>query len=103
MAWIFKSFLKFLPTSKRERRKHPRRTCSMEAYYMVQGHWYKGSIKDISKGGVYLRSIQAGKFSPGEDIFLVFQLRVLREQRRSKIIRVGSRGIGVEFQTSGCD
>jgi hypothetical protein len=75
----------------------------MEAYYMVQGHWYEGSIEDISEGGAYIRSIQDGKFSPSEDIFLVLRLRVLREQLKGKIIRVESHGIGVEFQASGSD
>ena len=75
----------------------------MEAYYMVQGHWYKGSIEDISKGGAYIRSIQNGKVSPGEEIFLIFQLRVLRDQVRGKVIRVGSHGMGVKFEASECD
>lgn len=68
---------------------------------MVQGSWYKGSIQDISEGGAYIRSIQDRTFSLGEDILLVVQLKVLREQLRGKIIRMGSHGMAVEFQTSG--
>jgi hypothetical protein len=100
---LLKFFEKLRPGSRQERRKHPRKVCFIETNYMVQGRWYKGSIQDISEGGAYIRSMQDRKFSPGEDILLVVQLRVLRDQIRGKIIRVGSHGMGVEFETSEPD
>jgi c-di-GMP-binding flagellar brake protein YcgR len=100
MENLFKSFKRLRPCSRQERRKHPRYDFITDAYYMVQGSWYKGSIQDISEGGAYIRSIQDRTFSLGEDILLVVQLKVLREQLRGKIIRMGSHGMAVEFQTS---
>jgi len=67
---------------------------------LVQGSWYRGSIKNISEGGVYIRSIQGWKYSKGEAILMLVELRVLRDQIRGKIIRAGSEGIAVEFDTS---
>jgi hypothetical protein len=103
MENFFKTFRKIHLRSKEERRKHPRHDCFIEAHYMVKGRWYNGSIQDMSKGGAYIRFVQREKFSPGEDIFLVVQLRVLRDQIRGKITRVESHGIGVAFQTSESD
>lgn len=100
---MFKFFRKIHRTSEQERRKYPRKACSIDAYYVVQGRWHRGSIQDISKGGAYIRSIQERKVSPGEDILLVVQFRVLRDQIRGTIIRAGSHGMGVEFQTLESD
>jgi hypothetical protein len=100
---LFKFFKKLRPGSRQERRKYPRKACFIGAYYMVRGSWYKGSIEDISKGGAYIQSMQDRKVSPGEDILLVAQFGVLRDQIRGKIIRVGSHGMGVEFETSEPD
>ena len=83
-----------------ERRKHPRVDCSIEANYMVQGSWHRGSIQDISDGGAYIQNFQSRTFSPGEGIFLVARIRVLREQLRGKIAWVGPHGMGVEFQNT---
>lgn len=85
-----------------ERRKHNRKACSIKADYMVQGRWHRGSIQNISEGGAYIRRFDSRTFSPGEGIFLVAQIRVLREQLRGKIAWVGPHGMGVEFQTTGC-
>jgi hypothetical protein len=86
-----------------ERRKNNRKACSIKADYMVQGRWHRGSIQNISEGGAYIRSFQSRTFSPGEGIFLVAQIRVLREQLRGKIAWVGPHGMGVEFQTAGLE
>ena len=88
--------------SREERRKHPRKVCFIKANCMVQGRWHEGSIQDISKGGAYIRGFQSRTFSPGESIFLVVRIRVLREQLRGKIAWVGPHGMGVEFQPTEC-
>jgi hypothetical protein len=91
-----------LLASHEERRKHPRKTCSIKANYIVQGRWHEGSIQDISESGAYIRSFQSRTCSPGEGIFLVARIRVLREQLKGKIAWVGPNGMGVEFETSDC-
>jgi hypothetical protein len=83
-----------------ERRQHSRHACVIKVYYLVRGSWYRGSIQNISEGGVYIRSIKEGKFSNGESILMLVELRVLRDQIRGKIIRIGSDGIAVAFHTS---
>jgi PilZ domain len=88
--------------SSKERRKNNRRACSIEANYMVQGRWNRGSIQNISNGGAYIRTFRSRTFSPGEGVFLVARIRVLREQLRGKIVWVGPNGMGVEFQSTEC-
>ena len=82
-----------------ERRKHLRNACLIEAYCMVQGCGYKGTIQNISEGGAYLQSTKDAKLLPGEEIFLVPRSRVLSDQLRGKIAWVGLQGMGVEFET----
>ena len=88
--------------SHEDRRKHPRKECSIKANYMVQGHWHRGSIENISEGGAYILALEDKTFSPGEGIFLIAHGRVLLEQLRGKIAWVGPYGVGIEFQTAKC-
>jgi hypothetical protein len=96
---VFKSIKKSCLQSRLERRRHPRKACRIEVNYMVEGRWYRGSILNISQGGAYILSSGDERFFPGEGIFLVAKIRVLREQVRGKIVRVGLLGKGVEFQS----
>ena len=84
--------------SRKERRLHPREACFIDTGYMIQNHWYKGHIRDISSGGAYVEAMQSRVFSPGEEILLVARITVLREQLRGKIAWVGMYGMGVKFQ-----
>jgi hypothetical protein len=93
-------FRKLRFRSQKERRQHPRHACRISVHYLVQGSCYGGSIQNISHGGVYVRSSQRRKFPKGEPILMVVDLRVLRDQIRGMIIRVGSDGFGVAFHTS---
>jgi len=100
MLHLFKSLRKLRPRSRQETRRHSRYTSFIRVYYLVGGSWYRGSIQNISEGGLYIRSIQKGKFSKGHPILMLVEFGVLRHQIRGKIIRVGSDGIGVAFHTS---
>jgi len=102
MDYLLKSNKNPSLASQQERRKHPREDCSINANYMVQGRWHRGSIENISEGGAYILTFQDKTFSPGEGIFLVAQIRVLREQLRGKIAWVDPYGMGVEFQSTEC-
>jgi len=86
--------------SLQERRKHPRDDCFIDMNYMARNRWYRGSIQNISEGGAYIRAFQRRALSPGESIFVVAKMKVLREQLRGKIAWVGPHGMGIEFQTT---
>jgi hypothetical protein len=89
-------------SSSQERRKHPREARSIKANYLVRGRWHKGSIQNISEGGVYIGTPEGRTFSRGDGIFLVARITFLREQLRGKIAWVGPHGMGVEFQRTEC-
>jgi len=100
MLNLFKSLRKLSPRSMQETRRHSRYTSFIRVYYLVGRSWYRGSIQNISEGGLYIRSIQKGKYSTGDPILAVVEFGVLRHQVRGRIIRIGSDGIAVEFETS---
>jgi hypothetical protein len=102
METLVESFRNLPHEPTQERRKHPRNDCFIEAYCMVQGCGYKGSIQNVSEGGAYI-SMRGEKFFPGDEIFLVARIRLLRDQLRGRIIWVGSNGMGVEFQMPELD
>jgi len=94
---IFKLVKKPRLGASQERRKHNRKACSIKANYMLQGLWHRGLIQNISDSGAYISSIRGEQFSPGEEVFLVAKIKVLREQVRGKIAWVGPYGMGIEF------
>lgn len=100
---FLQSFQGTSPRAQRDRRKHARYGTFIKAHLMVQGFWYKGSIRDISEGGAYILSSQGRNFSSGDDILLVVKLRVLLDQIKGKIIWMRSSGIGVAFNRSEPD
>jgi hypothetical protein len=100
MLNIFKPLRGQRHRSMEDKRQHPRHACLITVFYLVRNSWYRGSIQNISEGGVYVRSTQRGKFSEGEPILMIVDLRVLRDQIRGEIVRIGSDGIGVAFHTS---
>ena len=103
METSFKFFKKLRLKAHGEKRKHPRHSVFIKAHYMVQGYWYKGYIRNISEGGAYIQSAPERKVSPGEDILLVVELKVLLDQIKGKIIWRGSHGIALAFRTSEPD
>ena len=100
METFFKSFKKLRLKAHAERRKHPRYASFVKVDYLVRGSWYRGSIQNISEGGLYIRAIKEGDFFKGDSILMLVEFAVLRHQIRGKIVRVESHGIAVEFDTS---
>ena len=98
MLDVFKWLKKNPRGSLQERRKYNRKPCSIEANFEVKGRWHRGSIRDMSEGGAYIRTFPCGSFSSGESIFLIAGGRVLREQLRGRIAWKDAYGMGVEFQ-----
>jgi PilZ domain len=103
METFLKSFENLRLKARGERRRDPRYSVFIKAHYMVRGYWYKGYIRNISEGGAYIQSALEKKVSPGEDILLVAELKILLDQIRGKIIRRGSHGIALAFHTSESD
>ena len=93
-------FRKLRFRSQKERRLHPRHSSIVRVDYLVQRSWYRGSIQNISEGGLYIRSIEEGDFFKGDSILMLVEVGVLRHQIRGKVSRVDSDGIAVEFDTS---
>jgi len=98
MEHLYKLLEKLHIGSRKEKRLHPREACSIETGYMIQNRWYRGHIRDISPGGVYVEAMQSRVFSPGMDILLIAKIQVLREQLKGRIAWVGMYGMGVKFQ-----
>ena len=95
-----RAFRKLSFRSQKERRLHLRHSSIVRVDYLVLGSWYRGSIRNISEGGLYIRSSEEGDFSKGVPILMVVEFGVLRHQIRGKIIRVGSAGFAVAFHNS---
>ena len=85
--------------SLRERRRDRRKAHFIEAKFLVENRWHKGAIRNISDGGAYISSSGGERFVPGEDIFLVAQIKGLYGGVRAKIAWVGLKSMGVTFQT----
>jgi hypothetical protein len=103
METFSKSFKKWWLKAREERRKHSRYAIFIKAHYMVRGCWYKGYIRNISEGGAYIQSTPERKVSPGENLLLVVELKVLLDQIKGKIIWRGPHGFALAFNTSEPD
>ena len=83
---LFKSIKNPPLGSLRERRRDRRKARFIEANFLVENRWHKGAIRNISDGGAYILSSGAERFVPGEDIFLVAQIKGLYGGVRAKIV-----------------
>jgi hypothetical protein len=103
METFFKSFKNLRLKARKERREHSRHAIFIKTHYMVRGCWYKGYIRNISEGGAYIQSTPERKVSPGENLLLVVELKVLLDQIKGKIIWRGPHGFALAFNTSEPD
>jgi Tfp pilus assembly protein PilZ len=96
---------------KRERRKDPRESCSNAVTYDTEDGAFKGFIKNISNGGVFIETPRT--FSIGQQVTLIFS--PTSQQGPSSVDQEGPikitgkilwrvpRGIGVKFETASDD
>jgi Tfp pilus assembly protein PilZ len=79
-------------------RKHPRKQRVIPVELEVKDHFFMESIKDISKGGVFVET--ESSFSIGEEIKMSIQLpnRSKPLEVIGEIVRSNPRGIGVKFK-----
>ncbi len=81
----------------KKRRRDPRRPCSVPVDYATGDRIFKGFIKDISSGGVFVESRKA--LDLGEEITLTFTSPDLPKPVKIKgeIVRKNLLGVGVKF------
>jgi Tfp pilus assembly protein PilZ len=85
--------------SKKERRRHPRKACTVVVDYTLKERVFKDLMLNISRGGALISTSRP--FLIGEEVSLVFPHPVSREHRRIKgeIVWGGPQGIGVKFKS----
>ncbi len=75
----------------KDKREHARSPIDIPVEFSIQGQFYYGLIKSVSKGGVFIET--TGTFSVGQEISFYFG----KENMDGTIIRVEPQGIGVKF------
>jgi hypothetical protein len=93
--------LRRLKLLRSEKRRYPRKACYVNVDYAVRGRSYDDIVKNISQGGVCLRTQRP--FLPGDEISLDFSLLELRTRVEGRIAWVSPLGIGVEFRSVTAD
>ncbi len=80
-------------------RKHPRKPLSKNIHYTVNKQFYEGLVKDISRGGMFIKSHE--KFPIGQELTLAIPSanRLKGLKLRGKVVRRNKEGIGVKFKT----
>jgi Tfp pilus assembly protein PilZ len=78
-------------------RKHPRKTFTRPVYFSTQNRYYQGRVKDISRGGMYVKTTD--EFSIGQVLHLVipetkYDKNVLI---RGEVVRSSKSGMGIKF------
>jgi len=79
-------------------RRHKRKPWVIPIAYATDDQTFKGVLKDISKGGVFIETKKS--FTVGQTITMKFQLPKGHKliQATGEIVRSNSRGIGVKFK-----
>jgi len=93
--------LRRLKLLRSEKRRYPRKACYVNVDYAVRGRSYDDIVKNISQGGVCLRTQRP--FLPGDEISLDFSLLELRTRVEGRIAWASPLGIGVEFRSVTAD
>ena len=85
------------------RRKHHRKPFFTAVDYATQDGVYKDFIKDISSGGVFIKTNMP--FSVGQEVSLTFPIPNQQEHIKitGKIVRIIDEGIGVKFKIANED
>lgn len=92
-----RDLLDYLERQKTGYRKHKRQDCSIAVDYTIRDRTFKDFIKNISAGGVYIRTKQT--HSAGRDISMDFKITGYPKPIRvfGKIVRCDPNGFAVEF------
>ena len=83
-----------------ESRKHPRKPCALYVKYAVDNKTYPGEVKNISLGGLFLKTNERDGLEIGTAVQLAIPNRkkgsVIR--RYARVIWSNRNGFGIEFQ-----
>ncbi len=79
-------------------RKHPRKLFSKNINYIANKKFYEGLVKDISRGGMFIKS--GDKFSVGQELTLAIPSanRLKSLKLRGEVVRTDKEGFGVKFK-----
>jgi Tfp pilus assembly protein PilZ len=79
-------------------RKHPRKPFSKNINYTANKKFYEGLVKDISRGGMFIKS--EDKFTVGQELKLTIPSagRLKNLTLRGAVVRIGKEGFGVKFK-----
>ena len=82
-----------------DRRAHPRRPCSVYMYYTVEDTVLTGVMKNISAGGVFIKTITPAHV--GQEIKMTFWPgdQETPMEAIGEIVRTAEDGLGVKFRT----
>jgi hypothetical protein len=85
------------PKKDRDARKHPRKPFVKSIYFGTQNDYFKGLIKNISRGGVFIET--SDSFSVGQVIKIVIPGNDLDKfiAIKAEIVRLAADGIGVKI------
>lgn len=87
-----------LAKSESEKRKHPRKPCSIIVDYATQDKAFRDYIRDISKGGVFIET--SNFFSAGQEFIMTFSIPNQDKPFMfiGEVVRTDGRGVGVKFK-----
>ena len=87
----------------KRRREHHRKPFFTTVDYATQDGVYKDFTKDISSGGVFIKTNMP--FSIGQEVSLTFPIPNQQEHIKitGKIVRINDEGIGVKFKIANED
>ncbi len=83
-----------------ESRKHPRKECALYVKYAVQRKIFPGEVKNMSPGGVFLKTNENDGLDVGQQFRLAIPSRKKGNviKRHARVIWSSRNGFGVEFQ-----
>jgi|GEM_PF-1849469 hypothetical protein len=82
----------------KEKRKHPRKPCSIVVDYASRDRAFRDYIRDISSGGVFIETSK--EFSIGDEIMMTFSISSKQKPFKftGQVVRITNQGIGVKFK-----
>jgi len=84
--------------SPEEKRRHPRKPCSIVVDYASRDRAFRDYIRDISSGGVFIETSK--EFSIGDEIMMTFSISSKQKPFKftGQVVRITKKGIGVKFK-----
>jgi Tfp pilus assembly protein PilZ len=83
---------------RQELRRHPRKSFPKTVYFTSQNHYYRGSIDNISRGGIFIETRDV--FTLGQTINLVIPGTKIDKgvMLKAEVVRFSEAGVGLAFK-----